>query len=26
LDLELEGLYQVITGFHDRVLYAVAAA
>jgi predicted polyphosphate/ATP-dependent NAD kinase len=26
LDLELEGLYQVITGYHDRVLYSVAAA
>ena len=26
LDLELEGLYQVVTGYHDRVLYAVAAA
>jgi predicted polyphosphate/ATP-dependent NAD kinase len=26
LDLELEGLYQVVTGYHDRVLYSVAAA
>ena len=26
LDLELEGLYQVVTGYHDRVLYTVAAA
>ncbi|MFQ3325252.1 MAG: putative polyphosphate/ATP-dependent NAD kinase [Pseudomonadales bacterium] len=26
LDTELEGLYQVVTGYHDRVLYSVAAA
>ncbi|MFB1036980.1 MAG: ATP-NAD kinase family protein [Sinobacterium sp.] len=26
LDLELAGLYQVVTGYHDRVLYRVAAA
>jgi predicted polyphosphate/ATP-dependent NAD kinase len=26
LDLELRGLYQVVTGYYDRVLYSVAAA
>ena len=26
LDEEFEGLYQVVTGYHDRVLYSVAAA
>lgn len=26
LDLELAGLYQVVTGYHDRVLYRVSAA
>ena len=26
LDKELAGLYSVITGYHDRVLYAVEAA